>query len=103
MRNDADAPLSRYLAEWYNPHLRGRNVADVARRVRQSLAAMIDEPNRPELLCAVQLPQDAYTFGLFSADSVDVVTEACKQAGVPADRVTAALEAPADTDGLPHR
>jgi hypothetical protein len=98
MRNDVEAPLARYLVEWYGPHLRGLAIADVARSLRQSLATMPGGPNRPELLCAVEIPEDAYTFGLFAAESADLVADACQQAGLPADRVTAALEAPATRD-----
>jgi hypothetical protein len=94
MGHEAELPLARYLVEWYNPHLRGRAIIDVARCLRRALATMPGEANQPELLCAVQVPQDAYTFGLFAADSADLVAEACQQAGLPADRVSPALEAP---------
>lgn len=93
MPNGDTAP-SRYLAEWYAPHSYVGPIADVAQRLRQSLAAMPTELSRPELLYAVEIPQDAYAFGVFVADSPEVVTHACLQAGVPADRVTAAVEAP---------
>jgi hypothetical protein len=92
MRN-GDAVLSRYLAEWYTPHLRGRTITDIARRLQESLASMPAESSRPELLYAVEIPQDAYAFGLFAAESADLVTRACEQARLPADRITAAVEA----------
>ncbi|MDR3660633.1 MAG: hypothetical protein P4L86_09585 [Mycobacterium sp.] len=98
MRNEVEAPLARYLVEWYGPHLRDRAIADVARCLRQSLATMPGGPSRPELLCAIAIPQDGYIFGLFAADSADLVAEARLQAWLPADRVAAALEAPATRD-----
>jgi hypothetical protein len=98
MQNDVEAPLARYLVEWYGPHLRGRAIADVARSLRLSLATMPGGPNRPELLRAVEIPQDGYTSGLFAADSADLIAEACLQARIPADRVATALEAPATHD-----
>jgi hypothetical protein len=58
------------------------------------------ESNRPELLYAAEIPQDAYAFAVFAADSADLVTLACQRAGLPSDRVTAAVEAPM-TDAIP--
>lgn len=84
---------SRYLAEWYTPRTCLPDIADLARRVRQSLAAMPAESQRTQLLYAVEIPQDAYAFGLFAAVSSEAVSHACQEAGVPADRVTAAVEA----------
>lgn len=83
----------RFLAEWYTPVLRQRSITDVATRLRESLAGMPGEPPPPELLVAVEIPQDAYAFGLFAATSADLVARACQLAGMPADRVTAAVEA----------
>jgi len=93
MPNGEPAPL-RYLAEWYTPALFVRPIADIAERLRQSLAAMPAETSRPELLYALEVPQDAYAFGVFAAGSPEVVECACRQAGLPADRVSAAVEAP---------
>lgn len=87
------APL-RYLAEWYTPALSVRPIADVAERLRQSLPAVPSETGRPELLYALEVPEDAYAFAVFAADSPETVVCACRQAGLPADRVTAAVEAP---------
>jgi hypothetical protein len=88
----SDVNSCRFLAEWYTPLLRHRSITDVARRLRESLASMPSEPPPPELLVAVEIPQDGYAFGLFAASSADVVNRACQQAGTPADRVTAAVE-----------
>lgn len=92
MRN-GDAALSRFLAEWYTPHLRDRTITDVAQCLRQLLATMPAQPRRPELIYALEIPQDAYAFGVFAAESAEHVVWACQNAGLPADRVTAAVEA----------
>jgi hypothetical protein len=94
MRTDDDAP-SRYLVEWYAPGLRGRAITEIALRLRRSLASMPAPDHAPTLLYALEVPQDAYAFGVFSADSADEVALVCQQAGLPADRVSEALEAPA--------
>jgi len=88
-----DAVPSRFLAEWYTPHLSGRAITDVAQCLQQSLAALPTQPHRPELLYALQVPQDAYAFGVFAADSAETVAQICRHAGLPADRITAAVEA----------
>jgi hypothetical protein len=92
--DDVEEALSRYLAEWYTPRLSGRPITDIAYRVRRSLATMPGGPHPPELLYAVEVPQDCYAFGVFAAESADVVMDACRRAGLPAERVTAASEAP---------
>ena len=93
-RGSEDAAVSCYLAEWYTPALSAHPIADIARCLRQSLASMAAECHRLELLYAVEVPGDAYAFGVFAADSADLVARACTNAGVPADRVTAATQAP---------
>jgi hypothetical protein len=88
-----DAVPSRFLAEWYTPHLNGRAITDVAQCLQQSLATLPTRSHRPELLYALQVPQDAYAFGVFAADSAEIVAQICRLAGLPADRITAAVEA----------
>jgi hypothetical protein len=89
-----DAAVSCYLAEWYTPALPDHPIADIARCLRQSLTIMAAECHQLELLYAVEVPGDAYAFGVFAADSADLVARACLHAGLPADRVTAATQAP---------
>lgn len=91
MPNGDPAP-SRYLAEWYTPHSLVRPISEIAQRLRESTATLPTEPGRPELLYALEIPQEAYAFGVFAADSSEAVTNACRDAGVPADRVTEAVE-----------
>jgi hypothetical protein len=88
-----DAVSLRYLVEWYRPHIRGRAITDVADRVRRAVAALPSSAQPPALLYALEVPQDGYAFGVFTADSADAVSQICQQAGLPADRVSAAVEA----------
>lgn len=83
-----------YLAEWYTRQSDELLIADMAQSLRRSLAALAAQAHPPQLLYAVSVPEDAYMFGIFSADSADLVTRACLQAGIPADRVTAATQVP---------
>jgi hypothetical protein len=89
----AIAVRQRFLAEWYMPSTPTRTIADIAGCLRLSSAAIATEPHRPKLLYAVEVPEDSYAFGVFAAHSADVVAQACRQAGLPADRVSAAVEA----------
>jgi hypothetical protein len=92
MRTD-DAASLRYLAEWYTPQLHGRPISDVARCLRRSPPAQRVEACPPELLYALEIPDEFYAFGVFAADSADAVAQLCQQAGLPADRVSIAVEA----------
>jgi hypothetical protein len=92
VRNREAAP-SRYLAEWYTPRLKGRAITDIASSLSRALAAMPQADVLPKLLYAIEIPAEGYAFGVFAADSESAVTQACEQAGLPAERVTAAVEA----------
>jgi hypothetical protein len=39
------------------------------------------------------VPTDEVVFGIFIAESADVVVKVCHQAGIPAQRLTAAFDA----------
>ena len=93
MRTDDSASL-RFLAEWHTPRVRGRAITDVAQCLRRSTVAMPAAAHPPQLLYALEVPQDAYAFGVFAAESADAVAQVCLLAGVPADRISAAVEAP---------
>jgi hypothetical protein len=43
-----------------------------------------------ELLMTLAVPTDEVVFGLFTAGSAQIVSQACLRAGVPAQRVTVA-------------
>jgi hypothetical protein len=83
---------SRYLAEWYMPSTRGPAISEVAQSVRRALAELPGAAHPAELLYALAVPQDAYAFGVFTADSADAVALVCEQIGHPADRVSAAVD-----------
>ena len=89
-----DTTSLRFLAEWHSPRVRGRAITDVARCLRRSTVGMPAATHPPELLYALEVPQDAYAFGVFAAESAEAVAQVCLLAGVPADRISAAVEAP---------
>ena len=41
----------------------------------------------------LEVPQDAYAFGVFAADSATEVADVCERMGHPADRVSTAIDA----------
>ena len=92
MRSDG-AASRRYLVEWYSPQLRGWAITDIADCLRRSLASLPSSAQPPALLYALEVPQDAYAFGVFTAGSADAVSQVCEQVGLPADRVSPAVEA----------
>jgi hypothetical protein len=99
MRTDDHASVS-YLVEWYTPHLHGRPISDVVTCLRRWLATQPAAVQPVELRYALEIPDEAYAFVVFAADSAEAVTELCQGAGLPPDRVCAAVEAAglADTE-----
>jgi hypothetical protein len=86
-----DPALACYLAEWYTF---GQPITDIGRLLRGAMANMDGEPSPPRLLYAVEVSSDAYAFGVFAAESAELVARVCLQAGLPVDRITAAARVP---------
>jgi hypothetical protein len=79
-----------YLAEWYRPELLELSLEHTAAAIDESAASVSREGSPVRLLTMLALPTDQVVFGVFAADSADVVAQACQRAGIPADRLTAA-------------
>jgi hypothetical protein len=68
------------------------------RRHRASLeasaASMCVEGSPVQLVMTLAVPSDEVLFGIFAAGSAHMVTQACQRAGMPAARLTPAVERP---------
>lgn len=78
-----------FLVEWYQ-----RGIAvDSVRQASDQLCAAADVVRAGGMsvrfLLAVSVPADQTLFGVFTAESVDAITQTCRAAGCPADRITA--------------
>ncbi len=85
---------SCYLAEWYRPQLGEKSLEDTAARLRDCAASLSAQGTPVRLLTLVAVPTDDFAFGVFTAASANTVATACQEAGMPAQRLTAALDAP---------
>ncbi len=81
-----------FLVEWYRPDL----IADrfeVGRVTLDEVMASWSADRTPvRLLLTLTVPDDQVVFGVVTADSADIVAQVCQRAGVPAERITAAVD-----------
>ena len=79
-----------YLAEWYRPEVLEVSLEHTAAALDEAAASVSRDGSPVRLLTMLAVPTDQVVFGVFAADSADVVTQACQRAGIPAERLTAA-------------
>ncbi len=68
-----------FLVEWYRPEVTELPLDDIVARLGDSSV---------HLLMALAIPVDEIVWGVFSADSAQLVDDACERAGMPAGRLT---------------
>ena len=85
--------LPCYLVEWYRPELTAEPFGDTAARLEAGAAAVCDDGASVRLLMTLAIPAEEVLFGIFAADSADAVSEVCRRAGIPAERLTDAVDA----------
>ncbi len=83
--------LARFLVEWYGPCAPARSLAETADRINNGAASTSARGAKIRLLLALAVPTDGYAFGVFAAESADTVAQVCADAGVPAERISAAV------------
>jgi hypothetical protein len=81
-----------YLVEWYRPDLIEDQFGAALASLGNCMTSMIAEGMPVRLLMTVTVPSDEVVFGVIAANSEDVVAQLCNRAGVPAERVTAAID-----------
>ncbi len=86
---DCSPVPGRYLVEWYTSET-GQTALDeaVARLTGHAEAAGV----AVQLLMTLAVPADDVVFGVFAASSAEAVSRLCEQAGIPAQRLSAAIE-----------
>lgn len=85
--------MSCYLAEWYRAALVGEAVDDLTAVLDDCAASLSAGDGRVRLLTVLAVPADEVLFGVFAATSADLVAETCVRAGLPAQRLSAAIDA----------
>jgi hypothetical protein len=85
-------PLRCYLVEWYRPEAT-EDLDDTMTKLNKGVASLSTAGAPVQLLMAFAVPIDEVVFAVFAADSADMVAQACQRAGIPAQRLTAAVRA----------
>jgi hypothetical protein len=83
-----DEPVC-YLAEWYLPELTQQSVDEIVTRLDVAAAAVTSEGSPVRLLVTLAVPTDEVLYGVFDAQSREVVFRVCRQAGAPYQRLSA--------------
>ena len=88
-----EASLPCYLVEWYRPGVTAEQLNDTASRLGEDAAAICDESATVRLLLTLAVPTDEVVYGVFAALSAQTVSEVCRRAGIPAERLSDAIAA----------
>jgi hypothetical protein len=84
----ADDDVAYYLAEWYLPELTDESVDDMVTRLDAAAVALSSAGASVRLLVTLAVPIDEVLYGVFGAESPDVVSKTCLEAGVPYQRLS---------------
>jgi hypothetical protein len=84
-------PVPCYLVEWYGPRISGEPIEDTAATLDDCATATCTPESHVRLLTMLAVPSDEVLFGVFTADSPDLVAVTCQRAGIPAQRLTAVV------------
>jgi hypothetical protein len=86
---DTDDDVAYYLAEWYLSELTERSVDDIVAKLDVAAITVTDEGTPVRLVVTLAVPTDEVLYGVFGAQSPDIVTATCTRAGVPHQRLSA--------------
>jgi hypothetical protein len=86
-------PQRCYLAEWYRSELTEELLDCAVTKLDECVSSVCAQGSPVRLLMALAVPDDQLVFGVFVADSEEVVERVCRQAGVPAHRLSVAIDA----------
>jgi hypothetical protein len=81
----------RFLAEWYGAQAPAHSIGETADRLSKCAAAMSTQGRPVRLLTAMAVPADDYAFGVFAAESAELVAQVCREACAPAARISSAV------------
>jgi hypothetical protein len=85
---DAVEDVAYYLAEWYLPELTDESVDDMVARLDAAAISISTEGAPVRLLMTLAVPIDEVLYGVFGAQSPDIVSKICREAGAPHQRLS---------------
>ena len=85
---DTTDELAYYLAEWYLPEMTATSVDEMVAKLDAAAAAVSTDNAPVRLVVTLSVPTDEVLYGVFGAQSPDVVAQTCFRAGVPFQRIS---------------
>lgn len=77
-----------YLAEWYLPGLTEQSVDVIVARLDAAATTLTAAGTPVRLLITLSVPTDEVLYGVFDANSPDIVSRVCLNAGAPHQRLS---------------
>ncbi|BBX61335.1 hypothetical protein MSAS_05090 [Mycobacterium saskatchewanense] len=87
----AEDPQPRFLVEWYGLQGAAQSIGAIADRLNEHATSLSTCGRQVRLLAAMAVPADDYVFGVFTAESAEIVAQLCGDAGAPAERISTAV------------
>jgi hypothetical protein len=84
---------TRYLVEWYRPNLTRQLIDDIVDALDKATADMRTEGAPVTLVMTVAVPTDEVLYGVFAAETPDLVRTACERAGAAPERISVDIDA----------
>lgn len=82
-----------YLVEWYRPTITDEPLDRSIARLIRSAASVSAAGVRVGLRATLAIPDDEIVFAVFDSASEQTVAQVCREAGCPAHRLTAGIDA----------
>jgi hypothetical protein len=84
---------TRFLVEWYRPNLTRELIDGMVAGLNVAIASVSAEGSPVWLVMTVAVPTDEVLYGVFAADSPDLVRAACERAGSVPERMSVDIDA----------
>ncbi|KLO28785.1 hypothetical protein ABW16_11765 [Mycolicibacter heraklionensis] len=80
------------LAEWYRPAITDEPLGRSIARIIETAAAVSASGSPVRLRATLAIPDDEIVFAVFDSASEQTVAQVCREAGCPAQRLTAGID-----------
>jgi hypothetical protein len=84
---------TRFLVEWYRPNLTRELIDGMVAGLNEAIANMSADGSPLWLVMTVAVPTDEVLYGVFAAESPDLVRAACERAGSVPERMSVDIDA----------
>jgi hypothetical protein len=89
----AGPALEHFLVEWYRPAIADEPLDLSVARLIECAESITAAGSPVNLLATLAVPSDEIVFAVFDSASEQSVADVCREAGCPAQRLTAAVDA----------